>query len=1325
MEEGNRSVLAQAVERFDAAHIGTLTAAASPVTSSIRECPGFRLSDAEQLPPTLQVLCIYGNSCEREQCSRHQHFQRLKHVQQHSYKQGGDCNLYLVFRNVHDANETTDFCSKICMEIHTLEIEWDCCTNGRFIVVDSVAEEVLGNLYHPLGEFWYKIRSLNKLVIRGYTGSRFASSFWDRRRLHSLYSVTLQQCSECEILPPLSQLSSLKELFVEGPSSLESFTQDYDISEQGWQKTQTRIAFPSLQKLEFHNMPFWKEWLGTKEGDFPLLRKLVLKHCPKLRALPHLPPRLKELELEACAELASLSIFDFPDNAKSFISLKSLRRQLSLSATKGTPPILRHICDTISRIHVKARWLTRMLAWVRATLDDAEDMDITEESIRDWLRDLQEVADAAEDLLDEFPHEALRLGFVGDGGWTAGSITELPRQRKRTSEMAMLHDQRMEEIVSRFMKIKKPEQALKLDYRKEQMDAESIYASRTTSSVIEEPHIVGRDKDLAKIKQFLLSSDTEEPIGSDDMDDHVFVMAIVGMGGLGKTTLAQLAYSDSQVNQHFELKSWVCVSEDFDVIRLTKAMLQSLNVEASGLSELDPLQRKLLQKLKGQGRLLLVLDDVWEADNLNIHSWNLLTVPLRYSSADTKIIMTTRSRKVSEMVSRNSTYDLAFLPDEDTLKLFMLHAFEGRDPNLFQNLVVLGKEIARRCGGVPLATKTLGGLLRNKDDEEWNKILDSEVWNTTINQEDSIIPILWLSYRHLPAPLKRCFRYCSLFPKDFVFDRNQIICMWMAQGFIKAIRREFMEDVGERYIDNLLSRSFFQQHPSNPKSLQMHDLMHDLAICVSGDECYSIEGDKPCLIPSHVRHLSILPTSDFRAIIPAVEYIGSEFFSGGFPQLEELTLREMGNWKSWCGAQEGECPKLKKFFIDGCVNLESLPPLGQLPSLRVLSISEASAVKNIGSEFFSGGFPQLEELTLSRMDNWKSWCSAQEGDCPKLKNLSIDSCPNLESLSLINLGVVEIISISGCPKLRCMPGHSLEVSHLQHAKTIKIQNICEVWCIEAAHLSTAAPVEDQPPCLQLEAVGRREAEYILGTWYHISQLTVKRCSKLMSLPFGFSHLIRQLTITECANLTSLPWTDLITLEYLMISECPLFQLLDPEQLPPTLQVLCIYGNPYETGQCSRHQHFQRLKQVQQYSNKEGGERNLYLVFHNVHDASAAVKFCSMGETKIHTLEIEWDCCTNDESNDIVAVMQEIVFKLCSRYISSKKLVIRGYTGSGFAGCYADFFSKELCSDFLHSRLSCVSLFQCPKCEILPALNQLPFLEELHVGGANNLEIIVP
>ncbi|MQM21387.1 hypothetical protein Taro_054426 [Colocasia esculenta] len=266
----------------------------------------------------------------------------------------GDCNLYLVFRNVHDASEAaSNFCHdaseaasnsrpKVYREVRIWEIEWDCCTNDRSNFVDSVAEEVLGKLYHSLAALW-NIMNANKLVIRGHKGSRFASLRW-HPFFYLLSSVSLIQCTKYEILPPLSQLNFLKELFVEGASSLESFMQNGDdIPEEGWQETQARIAFPRLQKLEFHNMPVWKEWLGTKEGDFPLLRKLILKHCPRLMALPHLPPSLEELELEACHELTSL--FDSPYHTKSFISFNPLR-WLSLSATEGTPPILQHMSLT-------------------------------------------------------------------------------------------------------------------------------------------------------------------------------------------------------------------------------------------------------------------------------------------------------------------------------------------------------------------------------------------------------------------------------------------------------------------------------------------------------------------------------------------------------------------------------------------------------------------------------------------------------------------------------------------------------------------------------------------------------------------------------------------------------------------------------------------------------------------------------------------------------------------------------------------------------------------------------------------------------------------
>ncbi|MQL97185.1 hypothetical protein Taro_029871 [Colocasia esculenta] len=255
-------------------------------------------------------------------------------------------------------------------------------------------------------------------------------------------------------------------------------------------------------------------------------------------------------------------------------------------------------------------------------------MDPTDDSVRLWLRKLDGVADAAEDVLDEFPQQAMHLRLIVDSDEDAIDGGEKPM--------------RIETIISRFIKIKKPEQALQREIRNGQIHAETMSARRATTSATQEPHIFGRDEDLANVKKFMLSSDTEEFSESDDVD--VPVMAIVGMGGLGKTTLAQLAYHDDEVNQHFQLKSWVCASENFDVIQLTKAMVEPFDQEACHMSELDPLHQKLKRILERK-RFLLVFDDVWEVDKFSSH-WNLLTAPLQNSYACSKIILTTRNSKV-------------------------------------------------------------------------------------------------------------------------------------------------------------------------------------------------------------------------------------------------------------------------------------------------------------------------------------------------------------------------------------------------------------------------------------------------------------------------------------------------------------------------------------------------------------------------------------------------------------------------------------------------------------------------------------------------------
>ncbi|KAM6594788.1 hypothetical protein CsatA_002491 [Cannabis sativa] len=187
-------------------------------------------------------------------------------------------------------------------------------------------------------------------------------------------------------------------------------------------------------------------------------------------------------------------------------------------------------------------------------------------------------------------------------------------------------------------------------------------------------------------------------------------------------------------------------------------------------------------------------------------------------------------------------HHLNTLMNEDCWQLFLKHAFGiNIDLNDYQELHVIGKKIVDKCKGLPLAIKSLGGLLRSeRNAKKWEDILNSDTWEELYRKEGSILPALWLSYCHLPTHLKQCFAYCSLFPKDYEFKRENLILL-MAEGYVPMdTRSKKMEEFGKEYLEDLLSRSFFQHSSKNEAFLQMNDLVHDLAIFVSGDFCSSL-----------------------------------------------------------------------------------------------------------------------------------------------------------------------------------------------------------------------------------------------------------------------------------------------------------------------------------------------------------------------------------------------------------------------------------------------------------------------------------------------------
>ncbi|ONI21226.1 hypothetical protein PRUPE_2G053800 [Prunus persica] len=473
--------------------------------------------------------------------------------------------------------------------------------------------------------------------------------------------------------------------------------------------------------------------------------------------------------------------------------------------------------------------LKTTLLTLSVVLNDAEEKQIEEPLVRDWLDNLRHNVLAAEDLLDEIDTEALRCKLEEGEGQTH-NLT------KKVRDFYQRMNVEMKDLLERLEQFVQEKSALGL-----REGAGRKVSRRTTTSLVHEPCVYGRDEVKENLLPILLSDDASK--------DDVSVLTIVGMGGIGKTTLARLLYNDDEVKEHFPLHAWVCVTEDYDSNRITKTLLESVTSKSSNMTDLNLLQVELKEQLKGK-KFLFVLDDLW---NEKYGDWKRLQTPFTSGARGSKVIVTTRSQHVVSVLQSVHVHHLEPLSHEDCWFLLAKHAFGNEncsDPNLEE----IGKKIAHKFNGLPLAAETLGGLLRcNIDSEEWNTILNSSIWELPYDKCD-ILPALGLSYHYLSSQLKRCFVYCSIFPKDYEFKKEDIVQFWMAEGLIpKAENGKSIEAVARKYFDELLARSLFQK--SSKSGFTMHDLINDLAMFMCKAFCLRLEGGESHVVEK-VRHFS-------------------------------------------------------------------------------------------------------------------------------------------------------------------------------------------------------------------------------------------------------------------------------------------------------------------------------------------------------------------------------------------------------------------------------------------------------------------------------------
>jgi hypothetical protein len=272
------------------------------------------------------------------------------------------------------------------------------------------------------------------------------------------------------------------------------------------------------------------------------------------------------------------------------------------------------------------------------------------------------------------------------------------------------------------------------------------------------------------------------------------------------------------------------------------------------IKDLNLLQVTLHEKLIDK-KFLLVLDDVW---NDNYTDWDGLSSPFRYGARGSTIIVTIRNDSVASIMHTVSTDRLKPLLEEDCRSIFAKHAFHDNSSNACPDLEVIGQKIVKKCDGLPLAAKTMGGLLRSKENvDEWGQILESELWDSPIDKT-KILPALRLSYKYLPSHLKQCFAYCSIFSKDYILEKDEAVLLWMAEGFLKETTNKRMEEVGKDYFLDLASRSLLEQSSGNKPGFVMHDLVNNLVKFVSGKFTFRLEVDYSPETVNKIRHLSYL-----------------------------------------------------------------------------------------------------------------------------------------------------------------------------------------------------------------------------------------------------------------------------------------------------------------------------------------------------------------------------------------------------------------------------------------------------------------------------------
>ncbi|KAJ8623882.1 hypothetical protein MRB53_032412 [Persea americana] len=708
---------------------------------------------------------------------------------------------------------------------------------------------------------------------------------------------------------------------------------------------------------------------------------------------------------------------------------------------------------------------------IQALIADAETRQIENRSVRDWLQKLKDVAYDVDDVLDDWRTLHLTSESHAKKDDKVRAFSSSPflffnqfRPRRRISNRIQAIRERLDWIGDEKNK-----------YQFSEVRRLETNDHRKTTSLVDKSDIQGRSEDQDMVITKLICQE------GDGEGHGIGVISVVGIGGIGKTTLAQLIYNDERVKTHFTKRMWVCPSEDFSVADVTKKIMEDATGNACHLSELNTLQTRLVETLQDE-LFLLVLDDVWHGDETE---WERLRLPLKCGRHGSKILVTTRSEKAAKAMDTNYIHNLKALSHDDCWLLFSRRAFAGREREECTVLEDIGRQIVEKCKGVPLSVKTIGSVMqRKRTAEDWE--YPRKVEPSSIKYRHSS-----LSFFHVPFHNLKSLRTLLLLGRSRIqtippklFDHVKFLrALDLSGSHVRRVPSSIGKLKHLRYLN--LSKTAVEELPESVGSLCN---LQTLKL----NQCTSL-----CTLPRgtskliSLRHLEIEETKELKHTPEGIGRLSSLRTLSKFVVQDEggCNIGELGNLNLLNGSLE--IKNLERVASEDKARKAELKKKQHLQTLilhcdekteddwRMIDNDEGRRIKGV----FKGlGLPhtRVKQLIISNYTGsmFPSWTEGSSFftilvdvdlfDCRKLKQLpTLGMLPSLKYLNIEGNDEVERL---GCEFI----GNGVEAFPKLEKLTLSSFSKLEEWKLQ---------LEDGHPVMP-----------------RLLQLTIEHCPKLNLLP---------------------------------------------------------------------------------------------------------------------------------------------------------------------------------------------------------------------------------